>query len=129
MEIATQPDIYTPGIDEHGNYVDKTPSFNIMRKGVLCPCGSRKDKAYTNNTFSSHIKTKIHQKWLSELNVNKSNYYVENEKNKELIQNQRLIIATLEKDLQNQMRTITYLTKQLTIQNQPSKEIDLLDFD
>jgi len=35
MEIATQSDIYTPGIDEHGNYVDKTPSFNIMKKGVL----------------------------------------------------------------------------------------------
>jgi hypothetical protein len=132
MDIATQPDIYTPSIDECNNYVDNKPSFNILKNGLLCPCGSRKDKTFhTNSNFSSHIKTKIHQKWLLELNMNKANYYVENEKNKEIIQNQKLIIAKLEKDINVKIMTIDYLTHQLNNQQNQNnhKETNLLEFD
>ena len=80
MELVVEPDIYSPSIDDKGNYIDRIPSFNIIKKGLLCPCGARKDKIYeTHTVFASHIKTKIHQSWLVTLNFNKTNYFIEND--------------------------------------------------
>jgi len=131
-DLVTEPDVYCPSIDDNGNYIDRIPSFHIIKKGVLCPCGSRKDKVYeTHTAFSAHIKTKVHQKWLEGLNMNKANYYVENETLKNTIYNQRLIIAKLERDLNNRVMTIDYLTQQLNknknINNTDS--VNLLEFD
>jgi hypothetical protein len=90
MDIAITPDTYTPSV-QGGDYVDNIP---VIRHGVYCPCGSRKDKPYdTTAKFAAHIKTKTHQKWLMMLNQNKANYYVEMITQKELIENQRKIIA------------------------------------
>ena len=114
MELVIEPDIYTPSIDDNGNYVDKIPSFNIIKKGLSCPCGARKYKIYeTHSLFSTHTKTKMHQKWLNNLNLNKANYYVENEKLKEILQNQRLIIAKLEKEISTKNTTIRVLTESI----------------
>jgi len=131
MELVVEPDIYSPSIDEQGNYVDKAPSFHIIKKGIMCPCGARKDKLYeTNSVFSAHCKTKMHQKWLAHLNQNKMNYYVENESLKKTVENQRLIIAKLEKDLQNKMVIIDFLNQQqLVNKNSSSCVTNLLDFD
>ena len=133
MELVVEPDIYSPSIDDKGNYIDKIPSFNIIKKGVSCPCGSRRDKVYeTHSVFASHIKTKTHQKWLENLNNNKTNYYIECEKMKDLVQNQRLVIARLEKDLTNKNLTIDYLTQQLVSlnKNMNVRTVDnLLDMD
>ena len=132
MELVVEPDLYSPSIDDAGNYIDKIPSFNIIRKGLACPCGSRKDKIYeTYSTFSAHIKSKAHQKWLENLNRNKTNYYIDCEKMKDVIQNQRLVIARLEKDLNNKNLTIDYLTQQLvTTKNINMRTVDdLLDID
>jgi len=132
MELVTEPDLYCPSINELGNYMDKVPSFHIIKKGVICPCGSRKDKIYeTYTTFSQHTKTKMHQKWLQQLNLNKANYYVENERLKETIQNQRLIIAKMEKEVNNKTLTIDYLTQQLHKNNSIHHHSvdDLLDFE
>jgi hypothetical protein len=129
MEIATEPDTYQPSIDERGNYVDKIPHFTSSVKcGIRCPCGSRKDKTYESySVFSQHVKTKTHQKWLSGLNENRANYYIENEQLKQTIQTQKMIIAKMDKDIQNKMMTIDYLTQQLMI---PNKKVEnLLDFD
>ena len=43
MELVVEPDIYTPSINDNGLYVDKVPPFNYIKKGLTCPCGSRKD--------------------------------------------------------------------------------------
>ena len=87
MEITITPDTYTPSVNNEGNYIDNIP---IIKNGLYCPCGSRKDKTYENVTkFSSHIKSKSHQKWLMVLNQNKANYYVEMLTNKELVENQK----------------------------------------
>jgi len=139
MELVVEPDIYSPSIDENGNYIDKIPSFNIIKKGLLCPCGSRKDKVYeTHTVFSSHIKTKRHISWLVTLNFNKANYYVKNQKLKETVQNQKLIIAKLEKDINTKIMTIDYLTQQISQMHllQGNKNInicktviDLIEFD
>jgi hypothetical protein len=129
MELVLESDVYAPSMDEAGNYVDKIPSFHIIKKGLLCPCGSRKDKSYdTNSTFSAHIKTKTHQKWITSLNLNKINYYMENEKLVDTIQNQRLIIAKLEKDVGNKIMTIDYLTQQLNKNKMCVTVTDLIDF-
>jgi hypothetical protein len=114
MELVVEPDIYAPSIDDNGLYIDKVPPFNYIKKGLVCPCGSRKDKVYeSHSVFISHTKTKAHQKWIESLNLNRANFYVEFEKSKEVISNQRLIIAKLEKDVNNKILTIDYLTQQL----------------
>jgi len=128
MELVTESDIYTPGLNDMGNYIDKIPSFASIKHGIRCPCGSRKDKIYeTHSIFSQHIKTKAHQKWLDGLNLNKANYYIENEELKKTIQQQRMVIAKLEKEVQNKIMTIDFLTQQLVCKNQ--KVANLLDFD
>jgi hypothetical protein len=78
----------------------------------------------------------MHQKWLNNLNLNKANYYVENEKLKEILQNQRLIIAKLEKEISTKNTTIRVLTESIDnlekkhlCNNNNSKIINLLDFD
>ena len=131
MELIVQPDLYSPSIDDKGNYVDKVPSFTRIKQGLMCPCGARKDKVYdTYSVFSSHTKSKSHQKWLETLNLNKANYYIENEKLKETVQNQQHIIAKMEKEICVKIKTIDYLTTQLTKQSEPTKIVkDLLDFD
>ena len=114
MELVVEPDIYSPSIDDKGAYIDKVPPFNYIKKGLVCPCGTRKDKVYeSHSVFVTHTKTKAHQKWIESLNLNRSNFYVELEKSKELISSQRLIIAKLEKDINNKIMTIDYLTQQL----------------
>ena len=132
MELATEPDTYSPSIDDLGNYIDKIPRFSAIKHGIRCPCGSRRDKIYeTHSVFSQHTKSKAHQTWLSNLNLNKANYYIENEDLKQTIQSQRMIIAKLEKDLQNKLMTIDFLTQQLVLRsgNQNEVNINLLDFD
>ena len=130
MELVVEPDIYSPSINDNGLYVDKVPPFNYIKKGLMCPCGSRKDKLYeSHSVFVSHTKTKTHQKWLEMLNLNKANFYVELEKSKEVISNQRLIIAKLEKDVNNKIMTIDYLTQQLHKTQVSASAINLLDFD
>jgi hypothetical protein len=128
MELTLTPDTYMPCVDDKGNYTDNIP---IIKHGLFCPCGSRKDKTYENTSkFALHIKTKAHQKWLLMLNQNKANYYVEMLKNKDLVENQQKIITQLEQQLQRKSLTIDYLTGQLTRQtNQQATSINLLDID
>lgn len=130
MDITTTPDMYTPSVDNNGNYVDHIP---VIKHGLFCPCGSRKDKIYENaSKFSSHIKTKIHQKWLIILNDNKANYYMESLKYKEISENQQKIITRFEQQLQQKSLTIDYLTEQLVRnknipQNTNTDLLNLLD--
>jgi hypothetical protein len=126
MDITITPDTYTPSVDNNGNYIDNIP---IIKNGLFCPCGSRKDKTYENTTkFSAHIKSKSHQKWLIILNQNKANYYVEMLKNKELVEAQQKIIIQLENQLHKKILTIDYLTDQLTNKTRQQEcNINLLD--
>ena len=131
MELVTEPELYSPIIDDNGNYIDKIPYPFILKKGIQCPCGSRTDKIYnTYSMFSAHIKTKHHQKWLAGMNTNKANYYIENESLKQTVQNQRLIIANLEKEIQKKVMTIDYLALQLSqYHKNANTTIDLMNFD
>ena len=128
MSISLTPDTYTPSMDDNGNYVDSVPT---IKNGLYCLCGSRRDKIYENTSkFSAHIHTKTHQKWITILNQNKANYYVEVMKYKELTENQQKIITRLENQLHTKALTIDYLTEQLLHNKQKNMVVaDLLDID
>jgi|TARA_E500000178_G_C17010279_1_gene750186 hypothetical protein len=114
MKLATEPDIYAPGIDDNGNYIDIMPSFNFNENGYYCFCGSRKDKVYETKTkLQNHTKTKHHQLSLKNLNLNKSNYYKQFEKSKEIIKAQKIMIGNLQKQIDTKSSTIDYLTNEL----------------
>lgn len=133
MELTVESDIYCPIINDIGNYVDKVPSFINIKNGIRCPCGARRDKIYDSHScFSAHLKTKVHQKWLNELNMNKTNFYNENIQLKETIKSQQQIICKLERELKNKSVTIDYLSNQLAsnFNGTPSQlSINLIDFD
>ena len=121
-DLTVEPEIYSPSINEAGEYIDSFVSTSAMQHGIRCPCGSRKDKVYdTPASFHAHRKTKSHQEWLIGLNRNKMNYFQENEENKETIRTQRLIIAKLEKDLSCKLVTIDILTQQLSMMREIEK--------
>lgn len=131
MDLIVESDIYEPNIDNNGNYTDYLPPSSKFANGLRCPCGARKDHIFdTRPSFSAHIKTKTHQKWLSDLNTNKMNFYTECEKLKEVVNSQKMIIARLEKEINTKLKTIDYLTQQLMNKDIPSNnDIDLLLFD
>ena len=132
MELIVEPDVYCPSIDDSGSYIDKVPAFSLIKHGVSCPCGSRKDKIYeSHSSFAGHIKTKVHQKWLYDLNQNKKNYFTENEELKRTIQNQKCIIGRFEKEVNVNRMTIDILTQQIMVlKNMGTISVEnLLDYD
>lgn len=130
MELALDSDIYTPSMDD-GNYVDYLPPSNKFKHGIRCACGARKDHVFdSRQSFSVHIKSKTHQKWLAELNANKTNHYIECVKMKETILAQQHILAKMEIELRKKTDTIAYLSQQLVALNTGKTDmIDLLSFD
>ena len=139
MSLALESDIYQPSIDDHGIYVDILPKKFIY--GVRCPCGSRKDHVYDNrSSFAQHVKTTTHKKWIDSLNANKDNFIVENTKLADCINNQKLVIAQLQREIDDQKSEIRRLSQELEaiktvveFRHQPHHTIDgfvedLIDF-
>ena len=130
MDLIAETELYSPSINNNGDYIDFIPSFNNLNNGLRCACGTRKDHCYKNGTeFKNHVKTKTHEKWLINLNMNKANYYNENEKLKELVENQKLIIAKLEKRVIKKINTIDILTSLIKKKEDSKTVTNLLDFD
>ena len=128
-DLTLESDIYEPNIDSEGDYSDYLPSSSKFKNGLRCPCGTRKEHIFdSRQSFSSHIKTKTHQKWLSDLNTNKMNFFTENIKLNETISNQKFIIAKLQRESDENIKIIAHLTKKIAIKENPSI-IDLLIFD
>jgi len=133
--ISLTPDIYTPSVDDHGNYIDNIP---VIDHGIKCPCGSRKDGMFETRTkFSLHCKTAVHKKWLDMMNQNKANHYAEMLKLKETVEHQRQIISRQElkislhkKELETKIHEkeiiIEYLKSELTKKPQVYS-VNLLD--
>jgi hypothetical protein len=131
MDISHESDIYEPNIDDNKNYIDYIPPSSKFKNGLRCPCGTRKDHIFDSRiSFIGHIKTKTHQKWLSNLNLNKINYYTECQILKEVVDSQKIIIAKFEKELNTKLKTIDYLSQQLMNKdNYNNNIIDLITFD
>ena len=129
MDLSLESDIYEPNTNDDGNYVDFLPPSSKFKHGLKCPCGSRKDHIFdSRQSFSSHIKSKTHLKWLSDLNKNKMNFFTECEKLKEIVSSQKLIIARLEKQVNNHKNTIINLAQQLANKNHDNTSVDLISF-
>lgn len=129
MNLSLESDIYEPNTDDQGNYVDFIPPSSKFTNGLRCPCGSRKEHVFdTRQSFSIHIKSKTHAKWLSDLNMNKMNYFTECEKLREIVNSQRFIIARLEKEVNSHKHTILNLAQQLA-NKETNNNVDLLSFD
>jgi hypothetical protein len=121
MDLVLTPDTYEPSIDENGNFIDKIPSWSCLKgKGIMCGCGSRKNKVYeTSSLFTSHIRSQTHKKWIEGLNANKVNLYMENIQMKKIIQELRQILNNYEKELNRlkQQHNIELANKEQVLQS------------
>ena len=130
MDLTVESDIYEPNIDENSNYADYIPPSSKFKNGLRCPCGSRKEHIFdSRQSFSVHIKTKTHQKWLLDLNTNKMNYFTENIQLKDTINNQKIIIARLQRENDENIKLIAHLTKKIEFKENENMVVDLLSFD
>ena len=127
MSIETTPDTYLPSIDEFGNYID-------IITGLLYPlqCACTGKQYCHKQSMSTHCKTVVHIKWLNVINNNKRNYLQENVGLKQLVDNQKKIIAQLDQKnmiLLKQVNAFTLCTKiiQNSSTNKSSDLIDLID--
>jgi len=132
MELTVEPEIYSPSIDDLGNYIDVIPPSTNLKNGIKCSCGgSRKNQSYnTASTFAKHTKSVTHQKWLENINNNKSNYYVETITLRKTVDNQRQIIAEKEKLISSKELVIQCLTEQIEKEKAKNmRPIKLIDID
>ena len=130
MDLIVESDIYEPCISDGSNYSDYLPPSSKFKNGLRCPCGTRKEHIFdSRQSFNGHIKTKTHQKWLQDLNSNKMNYYTENIKLNETINNQKLIIARLQRENDENIKLIAHLTKKMEMKETNNIVFDLLTFD
>ena len=124
MELSLEPEIYSPSVDENGNYIDSCP--NSIQFGVSCPCGAKSNWIYNSKSkFKSHCSSITHKKWLKQLNTDKQNYYKDNIKLQNTIKAQQQIIQQLENKLLQKQTIITYLENK----NNIDTNINLLDID
>lgn len=137
--LTIEPSIYEPMQDSTGVYIDYIPSFNAQSKnanGIRCPCSSKRDKIYkTSSSLSTHCKTLMHKQWLSTVNANRHNLFIDNQTLTETVRQQQIIITELSNELANKNMQINYLFTTIITQNKPSTatntstEIDLINID
>ena len=135
MSLITDSDDYSPGISNDGSYVDQIPSFNNKPQGLRCPCNNHVFHGRTN--FATHIKSDRHKKWLESQNANRNNHAVELEKERQLVKEQKIIIAKLELEVAKLERNMLKMTEMIHILSdinrktpltQQETTLDLLDF-
>ena len=128
MNLICEPELYSPSVNADGNFIDVVPP--VPSVGIRCPCACRKDKVYESHTlFASHIKTKAHQTWLHNLNLNKGNLYVQCEKYRETVAQQQSIIAEQSNKIAQLELDLRATTQCLAIQlkSAPVQVTNLLD--
>ncbi len=127
MSLITDSDDYSPGINNDGVYVDQLPSFNGRTQGIRCPCNNH--TFVSRQSFAIHIKTTMgHKRWLDNLNSNRANYFTELDAERQLVKQQKIIIARLEKEKSDLMRVVNTLS---AINNATMTEnnVDLINLD
>jgi hypothetical protein len=130
MDLALDSDIYEPIMDDKGDYVDYLPPASKFKNGIRCACGTRREHVFDNRqSFGMHSKTKTHQKWISDINNNKMNYFSENIRLNQLITTQKMVIAKLQREKDEQNELIVHLTKKLELKGTHNMSIDLINFD
>jgi hypothetical protein len=115
MDIVQTPETYTPQMNmDSKQYLDH--NICTFTYGIICPCTPTKT-FYKKDLFTSHQKTKKHQKWIQHLNDNAINYYKEVLELKQTVKTQQVLLTDIETKLQQRQTIIDYLeerNKQLT---------------
>ena len=127
MDIALQPEVYKPSLDNNGNYIDSLLSFNL-EMGIVCPCMPGKDRVFKNKTkFNYHKKTQTHQRWLEKINTEKNNLFVENIKLKELVETQKKLLAQFDIEIMKKNAIIEFLSSKTKSGELKHETINLID--
>jgi hypothetical protein len=119
----------TENINGNSTYVDYIPSANVLKNGISCQCGTRRDCTvfYTNASFHLHITTKKHTEWLAVLNNNAANHYAENIDLRRTVRSQQIIIARMEAELRTRSMTVDLLTEEIRRMRQMAESMDVDD--
>jgi len=118
--ISLVPDYYEPAIDSNGNYIDRILG-QWPTPGLKCACAVRVNFCYsTKAKWTTHIKTQRHKTWLSNLNDNKTNHYVEMRKKDEVLLMQKKTIADYDIKIQQQNVIIVCLSNQMALNKCPT---------
>lgn len=134
MSLITDSDDYSPSIVEDGTYVDQMPSFHNKPQGYRCPCSN---KCYTTRVLlASHIRTVTHKRWVESLNANRTNHIADLEKERQLVKEQKIIIAQMQREitkLEHEKRKFIEMIHFLSDVNSKmvpnvASQLDLLDF-
>ena len=120
MDLALEPELYSPIVNDYGNYADKVPNFSVA--GIRCPCSARSTVHKSRQLFVSHIKSKCHMTWLETLNTNRANYYTECEKLRVLVADQRKLIT----EMSSEMTSLA--TQNMELQQQLRKSQNAIDY-
>ena len=101
MSLSLEPELYQVSVNEDGKYINIIPSLDIIKNGLRCPCGSRKNQiSKTAASLTKHFDCEKHKTWLKNLNFEKVNHYNELIKAKELLIQQQKQIKELKLELQ-----------------------------
>jgi hypothetical protein len=110
MEIAKEPEVYAPRINDMGIYEDYVPKPTVFVSGICCPCGARYGKVYKSHiSFKVHFISRPHVKWIAKLNDERA--YLLCNQLRELVQRQRVVIAELNQKCDDRACTIADLNK------------------
>ena len=100
MELALEAEVYAPNRDDQGTYVDYIPSSWLLKNGIKCVCGSRKDQTfYTSSAFKKHLQCQKHKVWLKMKNIEPQNDIKMIFEHEKTIKNQQIIIHELEQKI------------------------------
>ena len=137
--LILEPDTYEP-IPVDGQLVDHVPSFAEHPQGIRCRCSN---KCYTSRTLlNAHLKTGIHKKWMEELNSTSTNLHSDLERERQLVKEQKIIIARKDQEIaklkRDQVKFIEHIHFLTSIMNSSSasshsvetpSQMDLIDFE
>ena len=128
MSLITDSDDYSPGVTHDGSYVDQIPSFNQRYgslnnkpQGLRCPCNNHVFHCRSN--FAIHIKSDRHKKWLESQNANRNNHAVDLEKERQVVKEQKIIIAKLELEVARLERNMLKMTEMIHILSDITRKV------
>lgn len=114
-DLALQSELYSPSINDNGEYIDKLPPKSHFLLGMRCPCGARSGHVYSAaSNFQTHMQSVAHKRWLTALNQNRHNHLRDKVELEALVKEQRCIIARLETQVQQQNTRISNLYRTIS---------------
>ena len=120
MALALEAELYAPNRDDQGKYIDFVPSLCLLKHGIKCVCGSRKDQTfYATGPFKKHLQCQKHKAWLKMKNLEPQNDIKIIHEHEKTIKNQQILIHELNQE-------IVLLKKKISVLESP-KQVPVFD--